>query len=66
MSKQYLSGERIQKDVKSGKSVDEILRGIFEYTCNNMQFESFEEWVRSSGGASIMNGILVEKKYLNP
>ena len=66
MKEKYLNGDWIQEDVESGKTVDEILKCIFEYTCNKMQFESFEEWVRSSEGASIMNGILVEKKYLNP
>ena len=45
MSKQYLSGERIQKDVKSGKSVDEIWRGIFEYTCNNNQMANSVRFV---------------------
>ena len=50
MKEKYLNGDWIQKDVESGKTVDEILKCIFEYTCNKMQFESFEEWVAQVEG----------------
>ena len=66
MKEKYLNGDWIQEDVESGKTVDEILKCIFDYTYNKMQVDSFEEWVRSSEGATILKYILVEKKYLNP